>query len=562
MKKRNGIYLVAMLACLLGAFALPQTRTLSQIHLKMLTHPEQFMEESPSTGTGTSVKIATGDFDAVIAVTKASPGHVENLLPLVAQFPERKELHAHILRYACDSDKGLSVAFREPESTKNTKLLAKDQTPPYARLLESAARGEQLDPENAYFPFMAAIVHCAQNQDNLAWSDLHRAAQKPHYEDYSYTQTIARWKANEKRFGGRNSLSDTATFASILLPHFATQRSFTRVVLGEVQQREQRGDTAGGVALRHDIAQMGAKMRVEGRTIISNLVGTAITSIAGSKYPGAMSKEEQKQIKDSWERAEQVREGYLKYLTRIGQTEEARWYRAETDANLQSRNISKTWFDDKNKDNLGNQQLYKMARTGMMTAMTPVILLNLLNLIILGGIAAGLLRLPRIRAEKPLSKGADMGIALLLYLGTFALSFLILGKQILQAGPSISSFVGSSDEDNFSASRFLMVPVLMSSVCMFVPYILLLATLIPIAVRKRKARRAGEVLPNQTPFHLSGITAAILPTAAIVSLVYLGALLYASHHEQIAQTELNEMVQHEAQFYSRISHQPLPGAVK
>jgi hypothetical protein len=551
MKKRSGIYLATMLACFVAVFTLPQTHSLSHMHLTMLTHPEAFIEESPVKATD------SGDFDAVIGSIKPTPGDVDDLLPLVARFPERKELHAHILRYACDEDKGLTTKHRESE--KATPL-GKDQKPPYAELLESATQGEKLDPENAFFPFMAGMIHCAQNQDDLAWKDLARATQKPHYEDYAYTETQARWNANEKRFGGRNALADMTVLATIPFPHFAQSRSFARVVLGEAQQREKSGDAAGGVALRQNLAKMGAKMRVEGRTLISNLVGMAITNIAGSKYPGAMPQAEREKIKDSDERAKQLRDGYLKYLASINQNEEARWYRAETEASVQMHNISKAWFDDK-KTSIATQQMSKLAIIGGMTAVTSALLMNLLNLIVLGGIAAGLLRLPRLRSEKPLSKWAGFGVSSVLVLGTGLMSFLIFGKEISAENSSLLAFI-KNEEGEMSSEGMLILPVLAVVFSVLLPYFVLISASIGTWRRKRKAKFAGEVLVNSTRLQLSAVAAMILPTAAIFSLAYLGTLLYASHNEQIAQQELSKMVQHEGQFYSRISGQPIPGAVK
>src|SRR5207302_1219566 len=116
---------------------------------------------------------------------------VANLRALEPRFPGNPSLSANLLRF---ETQGPINGCKRPEedilSTEPGKSSprATDATPEQLAAFDrEAAKGEELEPENAYFPFIRSVGLFAGRKDDEAVAALVRASTKPtweeHYED-------------------------------------------------------------------------------------------------------------------------------------------------------------------------------------------------------------------------------------------------------------------------------------------------------------------------------------------------------------------------------------------
>lgn len=264
------------------------------------------------------------------------------LQKLVAEFPENLAVHAALARIACKNGGSVGVGhdaeqyelLASPPPSSPTKSSA---NPDDARvMLRSCESGERLAPDNAYFPAMAAIAHFSLNNDTEARAALHRAAQKPRWQEYLDVEAAGRVRRAELLFGPQNTLTKTVVYASILFPHYAALRGMARVVTAQAMHAEQSGDFKTGLALRHDTAQLGAKMREQSSSLIGSLVGTAMIRVAEGRPGGApaLKADEESKSKETETR-------FLAYLAANGQAAEAAWWQKQLAASDESRAIAK-----------------------------------------------------------------------------------------------------------------------------------------------------------------------------------------------------------------------------
>lgn len=194
------------------------------------------------------------------------------LQALVEEYPSSVAAHAALARMACKNGGSVGVGH---DGNNNR---SQDPNDPLI-LLRSCAAGEQLDPDNAYFPTMAAVAHLALNQDEAAWADLHRAAGKPHWREYIDVEAQGRFQRATLLYGPQNSLTESTSYAGILFPHYAQLRALARVVAAQPSSAKNR-------VARQDTVAVALRLRDESSSLIGALVGLAMAKIAQTQPDG------------------------------------------------------------------------------------------------------------------------------------------------------------------------------------------------------------------------------------------------------------------------------------
>jgi hypothetical protein len=362
----------------------------------------------------------------------------QQLLPLAPRFNDRPAFHAHVLRflsgdavYLQRDEERLSSRYTGPSDWKKPHPL---RPVDLRAFLHAAARGEELDPENAYFPAMATVGYLVAERDKEAFAALERAASCPKYEDYSSEEAWARINWETKVRGEIGAANRYLTSMSGLTPHYRSLRALSRTVTGLAIQAEQVGQTAKGLALRRNVARLGAVMREESIVRTGAIVGmNMITEVA--KRPGGVPLPPESPqpfasmgegmpsmsgpgmdgpagaidgpvdapnsapvpstttAKSPAERLQDERAEYLSYLNRIGAKDEAQRYAAEC-----IRNDAERGNEQFNVDSEGFTRLDRgIERLGRLWGVGFFLLLNTFWMLIAGGVSALWARSSRIR---------------------------------------------------------------------------------------------------------------------------------------------------------------------
>ncbi|MDM7461700.1 MAG: hypothetical protein P3X24_008660, partial [bacterium] len=249
----------------------------------------------------------------------------ERLLQLQRQFPNRPEVYACLLR---------NEMLRFPIGRVEDVRFAGGSTPvrpanPAAvqRVLEWARRGEQQDPDNAFFLGMQVRALLAQRRDAEAVETLQRAARCARWEDYTGAEAEAAVQLQRLLRNARSGELDLAIATSILFPHLATERSVARILATIAWELEQQGRYRDALKIRMALAGYAQKM-TESRGILRRLVGLAVLQIAAAPPRTAQTQSR-----------EQSQRRLLAQLERKGFHKEATWLRAELQRGETMRNL-------------------------------------------------------------------------------------------------------------------------------------------------------------------------------------------------------------------------------
>ncbi len=155
-----------------------------------------------------------------------------------------------------------------------------------ARMRADCARGEKLDPENAFWPLMMASVHLAAHEDAQALASLARAAKKPVWREYVQDEVAMHREYAEFRYGEQGYLGELVRQTSILFPHYAQLRGLSRALVGQAILLEQAGRTQDALKIRIALRKVSYRISVESTSDIGSLVGIAMHSIATTRVNG------------------------------------------------------------------------------------------------------------------------------------------------------------------------------------------------------------------------------------------------------------------------------------
>jgi hypothetical protein len=282
---------------------------------------------------------------AQLGYADLAPDSHDKLLSLVAlakSEPDNPAVYAHILRFASAGDVRCSRPVEESELQGKHSQTTDDSVKPskaeeLSEYLDAAAKGEQLDPNNAYFPTMAAVGLFAAHHDADAIAALERAGMKTGYREYIREETDAVEHLRTLAYGRQDSMERIVTEAAILFPDLSQVRAMAQIATYTAMQDETSGDAARGVEIRESLMRIGGLMRAEPESAIHALVGIAIVGIAAERTGGSPAIEFRSTDGDKV--TAERRDAYVSYLTDHQDAREAAWASAEFKADDAARSI-------------------------------------------------------------------------------------------------------------------------------------------------------------------------------------------------------------------------------
>jgi hypothetical protein len=489
--------------------------------------------------------------DGVSVTPGSSTAIPANLEALKTRFPERPELYAHQLRYW--SGGPLALGRRDPKRAGNAHYVEPGASVKavWPRAEEAAVRGAKLAPENAYFPLMRSVALFAEGKDIEACKALHEAAQLPHYRDYVSHEGEALWKMNTAQYGGETgSLPKTAQMAAILFPHYASLRTAGRLATAEATRREQAGDTAGALQIRQDITLVGARMRDQGTSIITNLVGIGLINLAPEGHPGWVeNKTSSLSEVDTKKMAIERTQRYLAYLKRIGAKDEARLYETENYAATETKRV----IADSTRGEGGlDGLLISTVRATMAQGAGVLLLINMGWVLVFG---AGAVVLGRTRGIQ-----TGEGLPLSVHLSVWTAGMVAAaGMGILQVRSVIemeklSSMIVGTAPDGVGSTATRILPVVLLYMALSFPLPLL--TMIGLAIWGKKRGERASVAA------VKGLPTIALPVAAVVALLFAVTCIWTGIQEQNNLIVMRETLHGEAQYYAAMHGKEWPIVVQ
>ena len=477
----------------------------------------------------------------------------ERLLQLSAQFPQDPLPAAALLRQSTiginrAEDEQYNRLFKKDSSyQKPKKVLIPNDPDTLAAFDDAAAHGEIIDPDNAFFPAFRAFGLLAAHRDEEAFAALHRAASLPKWDDYLWRETDAKLRLSAIQTGLPTLvIGQISVFAGELLPHFARLRAVARVSTELAMQKEIAGDKAGGIAIRKDIARIGARLRTDSRWLIGSYVGIALTAIAAGRPDGQAVAEGLSN--EAWT-AKNLTD-YLSFLKRNNEENEAIWYAAEREKGVEAKALGKAGIDK------GLWDMKRLALLGGGWILGFVLLVNLFWTMIFSGVSSALLR--RLAQNEAFFKNSWVvgGLLTLFGLGVGLLTIYLTAAagHPLQDLGTVIGLTGANDANSSEGNNAgnALAVALLAFVTFFCPFFAAISYAI-------KAKRTKQRIFLGI---LRGFRANALRSAGILLLWYVGVTLLTGYYERVMSRELSEVRQHEGRYLANLSHEEWPGAVK
>lgn len=245
--------------------------------------------------------------------------HIQDeLRALSARFPDQPALQAHLLRHSCwhvaprhRPEVALAVGNTPPQPLPTERPSAAA----WAEYDRTAAEGERLDPDNAFFPYMRAVGLFGIGRDAEALAAVARAADKPRWDDYGWDQTQARWRVLRDAFGEQTAFTRGMDDLAIPSPHLTPQRVAAQMAVYYAVRAEQADRREEGHRIRQALLRHGGRMREQSSSLMGNAVGIAIEKVAMCRPEGILAPTKQK--------GSEYAAHYTAYLTRIGHAKAA-----------------------------------------------------------------------------------------------------------------------------------------------------------------------------------------------------------------------------------------------
>jgi hypothetical protein len=416
-----------------------------------------------------------------------------------------------------------------------------------ARFEADCAAGERLDPGNAYFPTMRAVVLFEMKRDAEAVAALRRAGKLNRWDDYVRNEVIGPMRLAQLSGGDRTALYKVAVSAAVLLPHFAQLRSLARMATWKAVQAETGDQPKEGLAIRRDIMRIGANLRANSTTSIGVLVGTAIVHLAASR-PGGAPAVQRSAGGTNQQTARERDKAFTDFARRNGETELAAWAVKESEAEETSRNIITRGI---NLSTFGTPAISRLMR-GWIADLIAIS--NAIWLLLLSAAAAVYLRWRKAREEAGIHH--DDRFVLAAAGGALALAmFVLITKQtgvlasyFNAARVFTNLFAGNSGSPNEDMSGTV---ALAAASVLAAPLLVVFISAIVTAVRRR------PILPGIA----SGLRAVGPPLALMLVIGYGYLVVQTSRHEREISDGVDQTVQHEGRYLARLLNSEWPGLV-
>ena len=354
----NG-FLFFSLAFLLVLALLPATRWIVRKQFWMAIPGPQLTRvmlekgvDGPCEWPGREVKPDPSDYLLALGQAETHPvGSKDWVVPearalrsVDQRFPGRPSMPAHEILNLCQ---GNIICSRGEDWLLGGGKPPSDFRPSFpdpARVeavLQAAVRGEQRDPENAFYPLMRACALMGARRDAEAIEALKVAGRKTEWNEYLLEDVDARVHLRERSQGRLSAFSvmvqDSATFGT----YHSAIRELARVATYKAILAEQSGHREEGLLIRHALMHVSGLMRADSTDAIGDFVGIAVAQMVLG-WPGGVAP-----VPESANRTENRRrhiETYCSYLASFGHSDEARWVRSQMDAAQQVSHILQRAF--------------------------------------------------------------------------------------------------------------------------------------------------------------------------------------------------------------------------
>lgn len=545
-------------AILLTLALLPATRWLLRLQTRSLVL-SSFLTDNREGRERRVAEANPRDYQIQVARAIAAPLQrelssqvkIQRLNALTERFPNEPSLYAHLLRYYAAGTVGM---HREEQNELSAEPVPRADKPKHSLSADlaafdaAAAQGERLDPNNAYFPFIRAAGLYEAGRDADAIAAIHRAGQKTRFEDYASAEFQAKDRFYAQAHGRQGGIERVSLAAAILFPHFAIMRGTARMSTVSAIHAELAGNADLGVQIRHDTMRVGDLMRVQGRSLIANLVGIAIAAIPQGRPGGVPAVKSDATTDAQREQLLQAkREKYYAYLRSIGHDNEARFAKAELEAGIRARQVSAKITD--NMTEQGPFGIRSLVKTGLWWVADLLTLTNALGLLILGGmalLAAKARPITNVKAWR-----VALGVAAAALFGLLAANVNHLATD-LYAGPiQLMNLSGNSVQDTPYGAEFL-VHALGIAFSLGFP-LLLIGTVGIVSLKSRTA-----FIPNLGRW----LRVLAIPIACGLLLLYSLLLLGTAQQEERMRVGLDKMLTHEAAYNASQVGQTWPGSVR
>ena len=202
---------------------------------------------------------------------------LEPLFALVHQHPDLIWLKADMLRTAMRG--GMRLPF-DPRIYPPSDYV--DFQPPRwlqpeleLRTAQLAETGARQDPANAYFPLMAAALWFDLHREPAGWAALARAANCPHFNDYTLTEAQRRCEILERK-GPLSWQRRWMVTEAILLPHLSPLHAMALFITYRAAQAREAGNNELAWQRYEAGLTLGRALRRDPNYYVQALVGDEI----------------------------------------------------------------------------------------------------------------------------------------------------------------------------------------------------------------------------------------------------------------------------------------------
>ena len=484
----------------------------------------------------------------------------ESLRALIPRFPDTPSLYANLLR--CDASGPVRLERPEIDALTGEQPGKSSYRPvptpaDLASYDRTAATGERLDPDNAYFPFMRAVGHFAAHRDAVGLAALRRAGTKPIWKEYYHDEAAGRQHLHAEAFGSKSAIQQAAFMVMTLLPQYTDLTHAAYLAVSKAAAYEQSGDPNSGLAVRQSLTHLGGLMRVQSTTLVGTERGIRIAEIAAIN-PGGKSQTQPDKDPPIDTNAAARNEAYCRYLAESNQSAEARQAQAEYAAEQRVRHMLSLDVKDSGFGPVPNPVIERSAfghplrQLILWWAADLSVLSNILWILVLGLIASLLARVRRLGKVEPLSVRLRFGAFFLFCIGAAAIWFAAgwQSNTLEDIRAALLALNGYSSATFFTGSEGV-VAVLSLFGYLAVPILTLLVLTISTLVR-RVPLASGLV---------HGVRSTAVPIACLLMLLYCGLVLGTSKQEKSVGRGLNQMQQNQGRYFADLTGETWPGAV-
>jgi hypothetical protein len=550
--------------------------------------------------------------------TKTEPGNSHSLgreqavqlWKLRNRFAQEPSLYAAVLRCLSEAEVSLErnqdqqrllpreVRLRDAQNSEMRRQREVSCSPEMITLFWGAvSEGERLDPDNGFFPMMRAAILFVMHRETEAFTALDKAASARTWNDYSTDEAMGRMKLREMIQGPMGVLAESPYVRYVTYPHLRLLRATARTAVGVTlrgSSSEKRDENAWRV--RCNLARLGALMRSESTSNVGTMAGTTITNTAmtrpgGAEIPEAIFKS------PVAERVQWKSEQFQEYARKRGYRNDAAFFDSEREKPLEIDAIYET------AEERGLDSTDRIYRTIMIWAGSSVLIHLVAIVLVLGGIAFGLAKTPRLRAGQALHPAIRWGLAvlvtplpltlaailygdretilwcfnscfaaslllgtlsilrgtekirnLLIFVATFPATLLLLAIGCSAAIPAVNMLevlgkvIGLYASEPYGVSKSIPGSVVIVLSSALLP-LLWISGLAIVSWYKKVPISVGIV---------RGAFRSALSVASLLLLLHCGVVLWTLHEETEGRRELVDMIRHEGRYYARLAGKPWP----